>query len=253
MYYIHQKKEEKLFLDLDNEFGLDTWHQEGFGSNYVCGLEYVYLSFLVRTSSKNLFALALCGHWHVAFFVLDNVVLVWFSYVVCVLDCIVLCGGIPCPTSTLHNFHVFDLANCCVMIWCRMDEKDYRIDEEDCTIEEEDHAINTIVSYTVQRYHVDLSRSTFKEWLLRAIGGESGANYIHRLLSGNHPDLCRKVCRIEKDVFTHHVSIFIERGLLKEGRFVITAEIVAITLFILVRGTSYQEAEDLAFSVPHQR
>ncbi|KAJ8438086.1 hypothetical protein Cgig2_025491 [Carnegiea gigantea] len=114
----------------------------------------------------------------------------------------------------------------------KIDEEDYRMDEDDCTIEEEHHAINTIVDYTLQHR------------LLRAIGGESGANYIHRLLSGNHPNLYRKVLRIEKDVFTHLVSIFMERGLLKDGRFVTAAEIVAITLFILVRGASYRETEN---------
>ena len=77
----------------------------------------------------------------------------------------------------------------------------------------------------------------------RAIGGESGAKYIHRLLNGNRPDLCRKVLRLDKDVFTHLVNIFIERRLLKYGRFIKAAEIVVITLFILARG-SYREAED---------
>lgn len=57
----------------------------------------VYISFLVHASSKKLFALAFGGHGHVAFFVLDNVGLVWISYVVvCVLDYIILCGGKPC-------------------------------------------------------------------------------------------------------------------------------------------------------------
>ncbi|KAJ8423044.1 hypothetical protein Cgig2_021863 [Carnegiea gigantea] len=36
----------------------------------------------------------------------------------------------------------------------QMDEKDCTMDEEDCTMdEEEDHAIDTIIGYTLQRYH----------------------------------------------------------------------------------------------------
>ncbi|KAJ8436744.1 hypothetical protein Cgig2_009718 [Carnegiea gigantea] len=119
------------------------------------------------------------------------------------------------------------------------------MDEEDCTMdEEEDRAIDTIIGYNLQRYHLDWPRSTLKERFLRAIGEESGANYIHILLSGNRLDLCREVVRPEKDVFTHLVSILMEMGLLKEGRFVKAAEIVAITLFILARGANYREAED---------
>ncbi|KAJ8431069.1 hypothetical protein Cgig2_017065 [Carnegiea gigantea] len=127
----------------------------------------------------------------------------------------------------------------------KMDEDECTMDKEDCTMDEvEDQAIDTIISYTLERYLVDRPRSTFKERMPRAIGGESGAQYIHRLLSRNRPDLCRKVLRLEKEAFTHPVSTFIERGLLEEGHFVKTAEIVAMTLFILARGASYRDAED---------
>ncbi|KAJ8445649.1 hypothetical protein Cgig2_009050 [Carnegiea gigantea] len=106
------------------------------------------------------------------------------------------------------------------------------------------HAIDTIVDYTLQCYHMDRPCSTLKERLPRAIGGESGVQYIYRLFSGNRPDLCRKILRLDKDVCTHLVGIFMERRLLKEGCFVKAAKIVVITRFILVRGASYQEAED---------
>ncbi|KAJ8449588.1 hypothetical protein Cgig2_005610 [Carnegiea gigantea] len=97
-----------------------------------------------------------------------------------------------------------------------MDEDDCMKDEEDCGMDAvEDHAIDTILTYTLQRNHVDQPQPMFKERLPRAIGGESGAKYIHRLLNGNRPDLCRKVIRLDKDVFTHLVNIFMERRLLK--------------------------------------
>ena len=60
-------------------------------------MEYVCLSFLVRTSSNKLFVLALGGHGHVAFFVLDVMHVGWlYDFVVCVLYCIVVCGAKPC-------------------------------------------------------------------------------------------------------------------------------------------------------------
>ena len=72
-------------------------HQEGFGSDYVCGLEYACVNFLMRTSSKSLFTLELCGHGHVAFFVWDNLGLMWLVYVVVYLpNCIIVCEGILC-------------------------------------------------------------------------------------------------------------------------------------------------------------
>jgi len=110
--------------------------------------------------------------------------------------------------------------------------------------EMEDQAVDTVIGDILDRYVADGCRSTLKERMPRAIGAESGAQYIHRLLTGNRPDLCRKVLWLEKDDFTHLVSIFMERGLLEEGRFVRAAEIVAMTLFRLARGASYQEAED---------
>ncbi|KAJ8435033.1 hypothetical protein Cgig2_027242 [Carnegiea gigantea] len=126
-----------------------------------------------------------------------------------------------------------------------MDEHDCTMDKEDCTKDEvEDQAIDTAIGYTLERYLADRPRSTFKERMPRAIGGESGAQYIHRLLSGNRPDLCRKVLRLEKDAFTHLVSVFIERGSLEKGHFVKAAEIVAMTLSRLARGASYWEVED---------
>ena len=83
---------------------------------------------------------------------------------------------------------------------------------------------------------------TLKE-KLRAIGGESGANYIHRFLYENRPDLCHKLLRLDRDVFIHLISMFMERGLLKGGRFVKAVGLVAITLFILARGASYRDVE----------
>ncbi|KAJ8438634.1 LOW QUALITY PROTEIN: hypothetical protein Cgig2_016380 [Carnegiea gigantea] len=173
MDYIHQKTEENLFLDLDDEF-CDTSNQESFPCDCVSGLEY----------RQNM-----------------------------------LCG--------------------------KMDMDDCTMDKEECTMDEvEDQAVDTIIGYILERYLANRPRSTFKERMPRAIGGESGAQYIHRLLSGNHPNLCRKVLRLEKDAFTHLVSIFMERGLLEEGHFVRAADIVAMTLFRLARGASYREAED---------
>ncbi|KAJ8434238.1 hypothetical protein Cgig2_031902 [Carnegiea gigantea] len=125
-----------------------------------------------------------------------------------------------------------------------MDMDDCTMDKEECTIDEvEDQAVDTVIGYILERYLANRPHSTFKERMPRAIGGESGAQYIHRLLSGNRPDLCRKVLRLEKDAFTYLVSIFMERGLLEEGHFVRAVEIVAMT-FRLARGASYQEAED---------
>ncbi|KAJ8420505.1 LOW QUALITY PROTEIN: hypothetical protein Cgig2_015269 [Carnegiea gigantea] len=122
------------------------------------------------------------------------------------------------------------------------DEDDCRMDEEDCVMDAvEGHAIDIILAYTLQRNHVDQSQPAFKERLLKAIGGESG---IHRLLNRNRPDLCRKLLRLDKDVFTHLVNILLERHLLKEGRFIKAAEIVVISLFVLARRASYREAED---------
>ncbi|KAJ8445632.1 hypothetical protein Cgig2_018573 [Carnegiea gigantea] len=114
-----------------------------------------------------------------------------------------------------------------------MDKANCRMEEEDCTMdEEEDHVIDTIVVYTLEQR------------LPKTIGRESVANYIHRLLYRNRPDLYREVLCLDRDVFIHLVSMFMERGLLKEGHFVKAAEIVAITLFILARGAGYREAKD---------
>ncbi|KAJ8441444.1 hypothetical protein Cgig2_023630 [Carnegiea gigantea] len=82
----------------------------------------------------------------------------------------------------------------------RMDEEDCTMDEENCTMDEEEgHAIDTIVIYILERFQVERPHSMLKERLPRAIGGESGANYIHRLLYGNRPDLCCTVLRLDKD------------------------------------------------------
>ena len=76
------------------------------------------------------------------------------------------------------------------------------------------------------------------------LGGGSGSQYIHRWLFGNRPDMCRKVLRLERDAFISLVKIFIVRNYLQEGRFIRTAEILAMSLFIFARGASYREAED---------
>jgi len=53
-----------------------------------------------------------------------------------------------------------------------------------------------------------------------------------------------EVLRLERDVFVNLVNIFIERDYLTECCFLKAFEIVAMSLFILARGASYQEAED---------
>ncbi|KAJ8421846.1 hypothetical protein Cgig2_021711 [Carnegiea gigantea] len=102
-----------------------------------------------------------------------------------------------------------------------------------------------VVRYVTSRGMFSCGRPCFtlKEKLPRAIGGESGTNYIHRLLYGNRPNLCHKVLRLDRHIFIHLISMFMERGVLIEGPFIKAAEIVAITLFILARGASYREAE----------
>ena len=101
------------------------------------------------------------------------------------------------------------------------------MDEEDCTMdEEEDHAIDTIVIYILECFQMERPRSTLNERLPKAICGDKGANYVHRLLYGNCPDLCHKVLHLDKDVFIHLVSMFMKRGLLKKGCFVKVAEIL---------------------------
>ncbi|KAJ8444375.1 hypothetical protein Cgig2_026579 [Carnegiea gigantea] len=130
----------------------------------------------------------------------------------------------------------------------RMDEDDYRMDEENCAMDAvEDHAIDTILADTLRRNH-----PTYKERLSRVIDGESGVKYIHRLLNGNRPDLRRKVLRLDKDVFTHLVNIFIERRLLKDGRFIKAAEIVAITLLFWQEGLVIGRLK-IAFNISHQQ
>ncbi|KAJ8443576.1 LOW QUALITY PROTEIN: hypothetical protein Cgig2_020663 [Carnegiea gigantea] len=114
----------------------------------------------------------------------------------------------------------------------RMDEDDCTMDKEDCTMDEvEDQAIDTVIGYTLECYLADLPRSMFKERMPRAIGGERIVQTCVFFAS-------------KKMLFTYLVSIFIERGLLEEGCFVKTAEIVAMTLFMLARGASYREAKD---------
>ena len=81
-------------------------------------MEYVCVSFLLRITSKNLFALALCGHGHVTLFVWDKFGVVWLVYVLFVYMIVSLYAKEYHVMETLpfHNFHMFDLANCCVII-----------------------------------------------------------------------------------------------------------------------------------------
>jgi len=108
---------------------------------------------------------------------------------------------------------------------------------------EEDAAVDTLLLYTFTRFRVSRSRSPVAR-LPRAIGGESGSQYIHRLLFGNRPDMCRKVLHLDRDAFISLVKIFIVRDYLKEGRFIRATKILAMSLFIFARGVSYREAED---------
>ncbi|KAL6506097.1 hypothetical protein OROHE_022626 [Orobanche hederae] len=52
-------------------------------------------------------------------------------------------------------------------------------------------------------------------------GGETGAEYIHRILNGR-PDLCKEQLRLHKDMFLKLVDLMVARKLLSDGRFIKT-------------------------------
>ncbi|CAH9103501.1 unnamed protein product [Cuscuta europaea] len=49
--------------------------------------------------------------------------------------------------------------------------------------------------------------------------GETGGEYIHRMLSG-HPGLCKEQLRLTREMIIHLVNIMVERNLLKDSRFI---------------------------------
>ena len=49
---------------------------------------------------------------------------------------------------------------------------------------------------------------------------------------------------LERDVLVNLVNIFIEREYLQDSSFIKAAEILAMSLFIFARGTSYWEMKD---------
>ncbi|KAL6549965.1 hypothetical protein OROMI_020453 [Orobanche minor] len=75
-------------------------------------------------------------------------------------------------------------------------------------------------------------------------GGESGSQYIHRLLNA-HPDLFKEQLRLHSGMFIKLVDLMIARKLLSDGRFVKVAEQVGICIFILAKGASYRDAADV--------
>ncbi|KAL6515134.1 hypothetical protein OROHE_018766 [Orobanche hederae] len=74
-------------------------------------------------------------------------------------------------------------------------------------------------------------------------GGETGAEYIHRILNG-HPDLCKEQLRLHRDMFLKLVDLMVARKLLSDGRFIKVAEQVGICLYILAKGASYRDVAD---------
>ncbi|KAL2899928.1 putative nuclease HARBI1 [Bienertia sinuspersici] len=73
--------------------------------------------------------------------------------------------------------------------------------------------------------------------------GESGAEYIHRLLTEN-PMTCKEQLRLNRDMFVALANLMVERNLLSDGRYVKVYEQLGICLFILAKGDSYRDASD---------
>ncbi|KAL2925035.1 1 6-dihydroxycyclohexa-2 4-diene-1-carboxylate dehydrogenase [Bienertia sinuspersici] len=73
--------------------------------------------------------------------------------------------------------------------------------------------------------------------------GESGVEYIHRLLTEN-PMSCKEQLRLDRDQFTQLVDLMIARNLLEDGKYLKVSEQVGIALFILAKGSSYRDASD---------
>lgn len=79
--------------------------------------------------------------------------------------------------------------------------------------------------------------------LPRRQGGETGSEYIHRLLHG-HPELFKEQLRLTGTMFVQLVNLMIERNLLVDGRFISVSEQVGICLYLLAKGNSYRDAAD---------
>ncbi|CAO2836365.1 unnamed protein product [Amaranthus hypochondriacus] len=75
------------------------------------------------------------------------------------------------------------------------------------------------------------------------VGGESGCDYIHRLLN-IHPDLCREQLRLDRDIFIKLVQYVEYKGWLVDGRYISVAEQIGIALYILAKGASYRTTAD---------
>lgn len=73
--------------------------------------------------------------------------------------------------------------------------------------------------------------------------GESGAEFIHRLLTET-PTECQIQLRLDRHMFVQLVELMIERDLLHDGKYVKVAEQVGICLYILAKGLSYRDASD---------
>jgi hypothetical protein len=70
-------------------------------------------------------------------------------------------------------------------------------------------------------------------------GGESGAEYVHRLLSNENA--CHVELRLERNMFVQLVQLMRTRNLLEDGRFVKIPQQVAICLYILSKGVGYRD------------
>ena len=73
--------------------------------------------------------------------------------------------------------------------------------------------------------------------------GESGAEFIHRLLTETSME-CQIQLRLDRNMFVQLVYLMIERDLLHDDKYVKVAEQIGICLYILAKGLSYRDASD---------
>ncbi|XP_021738191.1 uncharacterized protein LOC110704682 [Chenopodium quinoa] len=73
------------------------------------------------------------------------------------------------------------------------------------------------------------------------LGGESGSEYINRLLHA-HPDLCKEQLRLDRNTFVDLVTCMKNKNLLSDGRYISVAEQLGIFLYIMAKGSSYRDA-----------
>ncbi|XP_074313991.1 uncharacterized protein LOC141649195 [Silene latifolia] len=73
--------------------------------------------------------------------------------------------------------------------------------------------------------------------------GESGAEYIHRLLNENATS-CFEQLRLDRVMFLQLVDLMIERNLLVDGKYIKVDEQIGICLYILAKGSSYRDVAD---------